>query len=481
MEQPLTYLKKRAGDNWLIGYDTSQFTQIAEELYSEWSQLFNLEPPPKIILSERNPVRFLAGFIAAASAGCPVFLCNPDWVQAEWQQVFDLVQPDIISSSESGEQVSRGDAENFSHSSLKTQNSKLPDSSLIMIPTGGSSGKIKFAIHTWETLITSVQGFQEYFQLDKVNSFCVLPLYHVSGLMQFLRSFTSGGKLAIAPFKAIESSENIDIEPEEYFISLVPTQLQRILQNPELTAWLSRFQTVLLGGAPATIELLEQARRHNIRLAPTYGMTETASQIATLKPEAFLAGNNSCGQILPHAKVNIINESGDILGKNQTGNLIIKADSLALGYYPDLSVVNNENKQINFQTDDLGYFDDRSNLNIVGRNSNKIVTGGENVFPAEVEAAILATNLVADVCAIGLPDRQWGQAVTAVYVPSHPEVDPDTLQRAIADKLSKFKRPKYWVKVESLPRNSQGKVNYGQVRKIAIACQQTHPNLPTNP
>jgi O-succinylbenzoic acid--CoA ligase len=329
-----------------------------------------------------------------------------------------------------------------------------------MIPTGGSSGKIRFAMHTWETLMASVRGFHEYFGEKPINSFCVLPLYHVSGLMQFLRSFTTGGQLVILPFKALESGEGLSLNPSSFFISLVPTQLARLLTS-DTAAWLSRFQTVLLGGAPAWAELLEQARYYNIPLALTYGMTETASQIVTLKPEAFCCGNNSCGQVLPHAQVTICSSSGEILGANQIGNITIKADSLALGYYPKTF----SDRQY-FQPDDLGFLDNRGYLNIVGRNSNKIITGGENVFPTEVEAAIQATQLVTDICVTGLPDRQWGQVVAAVYVPRTEAVSPILLQAALEDKLSKYKRPKYWVAVESLPRNSQGKVNYEELKKV---------------
>lgn len=467
MEQPLTYLEKRASDDWLTGYDSQYFTQFAEKLYLQLIELSSLKPQPKIILSERDPVKFLASFIAATAANCSVFLCNPDWVESEWQQVFDLVRPDLIL----GEQISSNKLLTASSDPSLIRH----HSSLILIPTGGSSGKIKFAIHTWETLMASVRGFQQYFKLEKVNSFCVLPLYHVSGLMQFMRSFTSGGDLAIASFKAVESGEKYNIEPENYFISLVPTQLQRILKNPDLTLWLSRFQTVLLGGAPPGIELLEQARRHHIKLAPTYGMTETASQIVTLKPEIFLAGNNSCGQILPHAKVTIKSETGERLDDRQTGNITIKSESMALGYYPEWFV-----DRDNFPTDDLGFIDEIGNLHIVGRKSNKIITGGENVFPVEVESAILATNLVSDVCVIGLPDNCWGQAVTAVYVPSNLDLEVKLLQKAIEDKLSKFKRPKHWISVERLPRNKQGKVNYEKIQSIASAWQQDRPNFPTN-
>ncbi|MBD1936214.1 2-succinylbenzoate--CoA ligase [Microcoleus sp. FACHB-68] len=454
MEQPLEFLKKRADEDWLVGYDSYQFTQLCKQIYEYLTKHTNREAPPKVLLAERYPVRFLASFIAAISAGCPIFLGNPHWVKEEWQQVLDLTQPDLIL----GESYELSDAGNTQP--LLPSSSVSPPSS-IMIPTGGSSGQIRFATHTWETLMASVAGFKQYFQQVSVNFFCVLPLYHVSGLMQFLRSFTTGGKLVIQPFKEVEFGEKCQIDTSDFFISLVPTQLHRLLQNTETTEWLSRFHTVLLGGAPAWVELLETARYHRIRLAPTYGMTETASQIATLKPADFLAGENSCGQVLPHAKITIHNTAGEILGTNQTGIIRIQADSLALGYYPE-SFVNGQY----FQADDLGFLDERGNINIVGRNSQKIITGGENVYPSEVEAAIQSTHLVSDVCVIGLSDSHWGQVVTAFYVPRHPEVSTTVLQAAIEDKLSKFKRPKYWMPVEKLPRNSQGKVNFAQLQKL---------------
>ncbi|MBE9225898.1 2-succinylbenzoate--CoA ligase [Phormidium sp. LEGE 05292] len=455
MEKPLIYLEKRANDRWLIGYDSREFTLLTQQLQSQLTQNANLKTPLKIVIAERQPIKLLASFIAATAANSYVFLCNPDWVKAEWEQVLNLVQPDII----------WGDVAEIVYQKppIRTTPS-LPNypSSLIMIPTGGSSGKIRFAMHSWETLMASVRGFKHYFNLEKINSFCILPLYHVSGLMQFMRSFTSGGKLVISALKQLENCEKYDIEPSDFVVSLVPTQLQRLLEKPYLTTWLSRFQTVLLGGAPAWLELLETSRNYGIRLAPTYGMTETASQIATLKPEAFLAGNNTSGQILPHAKVIIKGKNEEILGINQTGIINIQADSLALGYYPEFFP-----NQEEFQLDDLGYIDENGNLKIVGRNSNKIITGGENVFPNEVEAAIIATQMVEDVCVIGLPDSQWGEIVTAIYVPKFPDINISNLKTAMENKLSKFKHPKKWIAVENLPRNAQGKVNRQRLQEIA--------------
>ncbi|MEH2436152.1 MAG: 2-succinylbenzoate--CoA ligase [Nostoc sp.] len=465
MEQPLDCLNNLAENDWLIGYNSRQFNQIAQELYLQLTQLSAYRIPPKIILAEREPVRFLASFIAACAANCPVFLCNPDCGTQEWQQVFDLVKPDIIWGMENREWgIGNRNCKEITIISPSSPHSPLPTphSPLILIPTGGSSGQIKFAIHTWETLIASVKGFTEYFQLKQVNSFCVLPLYHVSGLMQFMRSFTTGGKLAILPFKAVETGKISNIKKSEFLISLVPTQLQRLLQNLELTEWLTQFNTVLLGGAPAWNELLEKARFHRIRLAPTYGMTETASQIATLKPDDFLNGKISSGQILPHAKVTIRNQQGEILNSNQIGNITIQAQSLALGYYP----ITREN-QADFQVDDLGFLDEQGHLNIVGRNSDKIITGGENIYPAEIESAIQATQMVADICVIGIPDQHWGEALTAIYIPKKPNTSALKIQTLLKDKLSKFKIPKYWIPQQNLPRNSQGKINRQQLQQIA--------------
>ena len=395
----------------------------------------------KVFIVEADPIKFLAAFLAGVIAEVDLFLCDPAWQQNEWQQVLNLVKPDLIL----GKPIPIATINSFSADSQ----SNLLDSPLIMIPTGGTSGKIRFAMHSWQTLSASVKGFEKYFDCQ-INSFCTLPLYHVSGLMQFMRSFITGGNLVFCPYKAIQTGE-FDIDTGEYFISLVPTQLQVLVES--VPNWLSGFKTVLLGGAPARRSLLETARQYNISIATTYGMTETASGIVTLKPSDFLAGNNSSGRVLPHASVTI-----NLI--DNIGSIAISCASLCLGYYPQLFT------STTFVTDDLGYFDSDGYLHLVGRNSQKIITGGENVFPAEVEAAILATGLVTDVCVIGISDRKWGQAVTAVYVPVG-SFDLEQVKQQVRSQLANYKQPKKWIKLDRLPRNNRGKINYQQLRAIA--------------
>nr|WP_245911819.1 2-succinylbenzoate--CoA ligase [Calothrix elsteri] len=451
-------------NDWLFGCDKYQFRQLVEKLYLEildYESEKNIRQT-KVIICDRDHINFLAGFLAACAAKSQVFLCNPDWGENEWQQVLNLVQPDIIF----GKEVT-GKARQVSYLSPS-----IPHSPLIMIPTGGSSGDIKFAVHTWDTLTASVRGFKEYFQVNKVNSVCVLPLYHVSGLMQFMRSFSTGGKLVILPFCQLELGEIPKVNQSDFFISLVPTQLQRLLESLSLTKYLSEFKTVLLGGTAAWNELLEKAKSYQIKLAPTYGMTETASQIVTLKPNDFLNGKVGCGQVLPHAEVIICDEKNNILPANNIGLIKIKSASLSLGYYHE----NNQNIDKiytnmslgHFLTDDIGYFDQNEYLHIIGRNSEKIITGGENVYPKEIEAAIRATEMVIDVCIIGVPDKYWGQIITAIYIPKYSSTSIFAIQTILKYKLSKFKVPKHWIPIAELPRNQQGKINHQKLYEIAM-------------
>ena len=195
IEQVITSLDKRSQDNWLVGYDTKKLNFLTRELFQQLTQLSRYGQPPTIFLAQSNPLKFVAGFLAAVAAKCPLFICNPSWIATEWQQVLDVVQPDLV----------WGEGLDFLVKKPLKNEAKPFYSGKIMIPTGGSSGKIRFAIHTWETLSASARGFQSHFALKEVNSCCVLPLYHVSGLMQLLRSFLTGGRLFVLPYKALKA------------------------------------------------------------------------------------------------------------------------------------------------------------------------------------------------------------------------------------------------------------------------------------
>lgn len=452
MEQPLSRLKE------FCFVDADRLVKLAELRYQE---LLEIEKPV-VLLCDRDPVQFLAGFVAACSVSCEIFLCNPDWGETEWRQVSQLVEPTLVWGASGIKEAlqsspnTRGEFRGQKPTETKQQKTytHLLEGSqaktLIMIPTGGTSGKVRFAMHTWETLSASVQGFCRYFETDCINSLCVLPLYHVSGLMQFLRSFLTNGTFILQSWKTLDT----EFDPRDFFISLVPTQLQQLMQHSD---WLANFKTILLGGAPAWSDLLQEARSRNLPIALTYGMTETASQIATLKPADFLSGVEACGRVLPHAKITIVDQK-----------LRIQAKSLMLGYYPNLL------DSPKFDPDDLGYFDDRQFLHLIGRDSNKIISGGENIFPAEVEAAIRSTKLVQDIHVLGMPDPVWGQSVTAIFVADQ-TLSIEQLKTALRSHLAAFKHPKRWIKVEQIPRTAQGKIKPDRIEEILKLSEQISP------
>jgi o-succinylbenzoate---CoA ligase len=437
---------------------SQELYQLTQEKLARISSL-KIESSVKlqIAVAEANPIQFLATFLAGIIAEVDLFLVDPAWQQQEWQQVLSLVQPDLVFSDDRSTQdlITKIKAtDNY----LVPQKSSFSKQSLIMIPTGGSSGKIRFTMHNWLNLKASVIGFQDYFTCQKINSFCTLPLYHVSGLMQFIRSFITQGNLIICPYNLIKNKQ-IDCQQHEYFISLVPTQLNYLIKL--IPDWLRQFKTILLGGAPSARSLLNLARQYQLSLAPTYGMTETASQIVTLKPADFLAGNDSSGQVLPHAKI-VIAPTGHTFLNQQIGLIKISCSSLCLGYYPQFFLP----EQL-LITDDLGYVDRAGYLYLIGRNSQKIITGGENVFPTEVEAVIWSTKLVKDVCVVGIADQQWGQIVTAIYVPLESNCELEIIKAKIKSQLAKYKQPKNWIEVDKLPRNNRGKINYKKIKAIA--------------
>ena len=436
--------------NWLTGYGDrdAQINQQWRSLVADRQRQLaqhsgKLESNdkkirPLLLISEPDPSTFLASFWAALLSCWDIALANPNWGTHEWNSAIKTLQPTLIWPTRL-----------YSSPAPLLSRSSVPK---ILIPTGGTTGTLKFACHTWSTLLTAAAGFCQAFPTP-VNTYCVLPLYHVSGLMQVLRAWFSTGQVAIAPFKSLETAPPLIYDSKDWYISLVPTQLARLIQADK-SSWLSQFQAVFLGGAPAWPALLDLATEQSIPICLSYGMTETAAMVTALHPTDFLQGMRSSGTALPHASLTIDSH-------NTLGQIAIRSSSIAHGYYGQSSEAFSDRC---FCTDDLGYLTATGHLHITGRASSKIISGGENIFPAEVEAALRSTGQVKDVCVFGQPDDRWGEAVTAAFVPAHSEVTASSLKKALlthSDKtslLSRYKYPKRWISLSKIPRNAQGKL-----------------------
>ena len=350
--QILNILDSQTVNQWLVNHDSLELldsTHIFIKVFTDFRDKYNFKPT--ILLLEAEPIRFMAGFLAAIALEFPVFVGNPHWQNSELEFVLKLIQPNLI-VARSLQIIARQSKEQTN--TIK----KFKPHSFIGIPTGGSSGQIRFAIHTKDSLTASAKSFANYFKTPIINSYCTLPLYHVSGLMQLWRSLITQGKLAIVPYGDIKKRVQPQVDCDAYFLSLVPTQLKFLLDNH--CDWLKSFQTILLGGAPAWLSLLTQARTNQLPISLTYGMTETAAGISYLNPHDFLKGNYSSGKILDHAEVKIINQEKQNTLDNQVGTIQIQGASLYQGYYPDFLP-----KETPFVTDDLGFLDNVGYLHIV--------------------------------------------------------------------------------------------------------------------
>lgn len=318
----------------------------------------------------------------------------------------------------------------------------------LALPTGGTSGRVRFARHDERTLAAAVKGFCEHFGIERVNAVGVLPAYHVSGLMARVRCAATGGEHLAWDWKRLEAGERPVLRGGgDWVISLVPTQLQRLLLSSEAVAWLRQMKVIFVGGGPVWPELAEEAARAELRVSLSYGMTETAAMVTALKPEEFLAGARSSGAPLPHSRVSITGE----------GVVRIGGESVFHGYWPEWCDARE------LVTEDLGSIDARGHLHLAGRRDAVIISGGKKIHPSEVEAALRASGEFLDVAVIGVPDPEWGQAVVACY-PAGGRA-PDVA--CAVEALPGPSRPKRFVAVADWPRNAQGKVNRALLAKLA--------------
>ncbi len=395
-------------------------------------------PGAPVFIAESDPRRFMSAFASAVGGDSDVFLCDASWGGGERSQL-DLLLQSKIENPESKIQEGLGAP-------------KLPKSEggWLMIPTGGTGGRLKFARHDQDTLSAAVRGFARHFDLERVNALGLLPLHHVSGLMAWMRCALTGGEYRQGDWKTVEQGLLPDLpgKPEGWVVSLVPTQLERLLRSAAAVGWLKKFRIIFLGGGPAWPQLLDRAARAGLPLSPGYGMTETAAMVAAVRPGEFLAGARGCGSALPHSIVSFAED----------GTITVGGESVFRGYFPDWRA------EAAFVTEDTGRFDERGSLVVLGRRDGTIISGGEKIQPAEVEATLWGTSEFDEVVVVGVADAEWGQVVVAAYSASC-RPDLAKVNEALARHLSAYKRPRHFVPLPDWPVTGSGKTNRAEVAR----------------
>jgi O-succinylbenzoic acid--CoA ligase len=333
------------------------------------------------------------------------------------------------------------------------------------IYTSGTTGRPKAAQLTVANFWWSAIGSALNLGSDPADRWLAcLPLFHVGGLSILLRSAIYGitavvhdGFDATAVTRAIEH-ERITV------VSLVAVMLQRLLDERGDRPFPASLRCILLGGGPAPRAMLERCARLGAPVVQTYGLTETTSQLATLAPEDALRKPGSAGRALYPNEVRILSDP-DNAG---VGEILARGPVVMAGYAGDAAQTAHAMSDGWLRTGDVGRMDEDGFLYVLDRRDDLIVTGGENVYPAEVEAVLQEHPLVTEAAVIGVPDETWGQRVVAVVgvAPGTALASLDqTLRRFCRERLANFKAPREVRLVTApLPRTASGKLQRAVVR-----------------
>ena len=324
-----------------------------------------------------------------------------------------------------------------------------------VVYTSGTGGDPKGVVLTWANFEAAAAASAEVLQHSRKDRWlAVLPLYHVGGMSILIRSARQGGAVVLDWFEPGRVAAHLR-EDHITLVSLVPTMLFRLLEVdpgpfPDLRA-------VLLGGGPVSEALLARAAAGRVPVLSTYGLTEAASQVATVPLAAALARHRAVEPV-PGMELRIVDVNGGEVAAGTAGGVQIRGAAVSPGYLHDRL----RSPGAWFTTGDLGRLDGDHRLEILGRADDMIITGGENVYPVEIEAALEDHPAVVEAAVFGIEDPEWGQIVAACVVA--PDLAQPDLDRFVRSRLAGFKIPTRWSFVSTIPRTGLGKIDRARLR-----------------
>lgn len=317
--------------------------------------------------------------------------------------------------------------------------------------TSATTGQFKSVPLRWGQIRAHVQASKEVLgKTEQDNWLMVLPLFHVSGLSILMRSLYNGTAVTILPkydesqvLKLIES-ENINM------MSLVPTILTQL--EPSITH--HKLRVILLGGEFIPMALIDACEKKSLPIYKTYGMTETFSQSVTFSVLDYPHKRDSVGKPLPGMQVRI--DKPDVDG---VGEIHLTGPMVMTGY------IDKEPIDGDLNTDDIGYVDEDGFVYILNRRKDLIISGGENIYPKELEDLVYTLPSVKECAVVPVPDPKWGQ-VPALFVAFHDgeSMTADAILSFMTKSLAKYKVPKYVKILPALPRNGTGKIVRNELR-----------------
>lgn len=329
----------------------------------------------------------------------------------------------------------------------ETSGGPVPEGTWTLMRTSGSTGEPQSVALTHENHDASAEAAREHLALTPDDRWLAcLPFHHVGGLSIFVRAAHTG--LAVVPVWPFEP-DAVMVAAEHHQVtamSLVPTMLQRLVA----AGWEppSSLRFALLGGAPCPPLLLQAALDRGIPVAPTYGMTETCSQVATMLPGEVESHFGSAGRALPGVELRITDDERVAVRGPMVSPVVVGPDGWLI-------------------TNDLGVIDSQGFLTVLGRADEAIVTGGEKVAPRRVEQLLLEDPAVSEAAVVGLADPEWGERVVAA-VTARPGAtpDPEILRGLVRERLAPHMVPKSVVILDAMPHTGPGKVDRPELRRL---------------
>ncbi|MDF2367039.1 long-chain fatty acid--CoA ligase [Sneathiella sp.] len=330
--------------------------------------------------------------------------------------------------------------------------------------TSGTTGLPKGAMNTYGMAFYNAVnlGVPTYFTPD-AKTLTILPLFHTGGLNCYssVALYFGGTTLVMRTFDPAECLRIIDDEEIglTHFFG-VPANYLFMSQHPDFdTTDLSRLACSGVGGAPTPVPLLETYKARGLALQQGYGMTETSPTVTVQDAEMAFSKPGSAGKLALNAEARVVDENGEDVPQGETGELWVKGPNITPGYWnrPEANAETITDGWLH--TGDACRVDEDGHYFIVDRWKDMYISGGENVYPAEVESTLFKMPEIADLAIIGVPDDRWDEVGCAVIVVAQDkQLTADDVILYCQDKLARYKIPKHVVFMEELPRNATGKV-----------------------
>ena len=362
------------------------------------------------------------------------------------------------------------------HQQLFVIGSEDSNALFALFPTGGTTGEPKGVMLTHRNIETFFSNFWAHFSYqDNDAHLVVAPMTHTAGLLgcaHFARGGTNYIMGAADPKGIVEAIEKYSIT--HFFIP--PTVLYMMLALPNVNDYnYSSLKHLIVGAAPTSLEKLKQAIViFGPVLTEAFGQTEAPASITAKAPWDYLdkEGNiiesrlKSIGRPCVYNNVKVLDDNGVVVANGERGEICIKGDLVTPGYLNNELATNQAREFGWHHTGDIGVMDDEGFITIVDRKKDMIITGGFNVYPNEIEQAIMELDQVQDCAVIGIPDDKWGESVKGVLqLKPDQKISEEQIISHVKTKLGSVKTPKSIDIVEQLPRSAVGKVLKTEIRK----------------